>query len=156
MKKTVFLIIAFAMLCRTAAFAHPFKDAQGHWSDAELEKAYTNNVISGDPDGDGSGGSDANIKGEFLANGVENNKLSHTKGAISMARSQHPDSASSQFFICLDDVSAALDGNYAVFGKVIAGMDIVEKFAEVELDWSASGEQSIPKTPIKIKAMIVK
>jgi len=110
----------------------------------------------GDPDGDGSGGSDGNIKGEFLENGVETNTLSHTKGAISMARSQHPDSASSQFFICLDDASAALDGNYAVFGKVIAGMDVVEKFAEVELDWSASGEQSTPKTPIKIKAMTVK
>lgn len=110
----------------------------------------------GDPDGDGSGGSDANIKGEFLTNGVETNTLSHTKGAISMARAQHPDSASSQFFICLEDVSEILDGNYAVFGKVIAGMDIVEKFAEVELDWSASGEQSIPKTPIIIKAMTIK
>ncbi len=110
----------------------------------------------GDPEGDGSGGSNANIKGEFLANGVETNTLSHTKGAISMARSQHPDSASSQFFICLDDVSAALDGSYAVFGKVIAGMDIVEKFAEVELEMGASGEQSTPKTPIIIKAMTVK
>lgn len=110
----------------------------------------------GDPDGDGSGGSDANIKGEFLANGVETNTLSHTKGVISMARSQHPDSASSQFFICLDDTATALDGSYAAFGKVIAGMDIVEKFAEVELDWSASGEQSTPKTPIVIKAMTVK
>ncbi len=110
----------------------------------------------GDPKGDGSGGSDANIKGEFLTNGVETNKLSHTKGAISMARAQHPDSASSQFFICLDDACTALDGSYAVFGKVIVGMDVVEKFAEVELEMSASGEQSIPKTPIKIKAMTVK
>ncbi|MBQ3226437.1 MAG: peptidylprolyl isomerase [Clostridia bacterium] len=110
----------------------------------------------GDPDGDGSGGSDANIKGEFLANGVETNTLSHTKGVISMARSQHPDSATSQFFICLDDAATALDGSYAAFGKVIAGMDVVEKFAEVELEMSASGEQSIPKTPIIIKAMTVK
>ena len=79
----------------------------------------------GDPTGTGMGGSDATIKGEFKSNGVDNN-LKHSKGAISMARSMDPDSASSQFFI-VDEDSDFLDGEYAVFGYVISGMDIVDK-----------------------------
>ena len=78
----------------------------------------------GDPNGDGTGGSGTNIKGEFALNGVENN-LSHTRGAISMARSSAYDSASSQFFIVHED-STYLDGSYAVFGYVTSGMDIVD------------------------------
>ncbi len=82
----------------------------------------------GDPKGDGTGGSDKEIKGEFSANGV-NNPLSHTRGAISMARnSVNMDSASSQFFIVqTDDHTASLDGQYAAFGYVTEGMDIVDK-----------------------------
>ncbi len=87
-------------------------------------------IQGGDPTGTGYHGSDENIKGEFLANGVMN-KLSHTRGVISMARSQHPDSASSQFFICHEDATF-LDGNYAAFGKVTKGMDVVDAIAEVE------------------------
>lgn len=82
----------------------------------------------GDPLGDGTGGSDRTIKGEFSSNGVENS-LSHTKGAISMARSSNPNSASSQFFIVETD-STFLDGEYAVFGYVTEGIEIVEKICE--------------------------
>ena len=82
----------------------------------------------GDPDGNGTGGSDETIKGEFSANGVEN-PLSHTRGAISMARSQNYNSASSQFFICHAD-STFLDGQYACFGYVTDGMDVVDAVCE--------------------------
>ena len=78
----------------------------------------------GDPTGTGNGGSEQNIKGEFASNGVENNLL-HTRGAISMARATDPDSASSQFFIVHQD-SPHLDGDYACFGYVTEGMDIVD------------------------------
>lgn len=82
----------------------------------------------GDPLGNGTGGSDEEIKGEFYSNGVENT-LSHTRGAISMARSSLPDSASSQFFIVHED-STFLDGEYAVFGYVTEGMEVVDKICE--------------------------
>lgn len=82
----------------------------------------------GDPNGDGTGGSEQNIKGEFAENGVEND-LSHTRGAISMARAQDMDSASSQFFIVHQD-STYLDGQYACFGYVTDGMDIVDEICE--------------------------
>ena len=82
----------------------------------------------GDPTGTGMGGSEETIKGEFAANGVENN-LSHTAGAISMARSNKPNSASSQFFIVHED-STFLDGQYACFGYVIEGMEIVDEICK--------------------------
>ena len=82
----------------------------------------------GDPNGDGTGGSEQTIKGEFAENGIENN-LSHTRGAISMARAQNMDSASSQFFIVHQD-STYLDGQYACFGYVTEGMDIVDQICE--------------------------
>ena len=82
----------------------------------------------GDPNGDGTGGSEQTIKGEFSENGVEND-LSHTRGAISMARAQDMDSASSQFFIVHQD-STYLDGQYACFGYVTDGMDIVDEICE--------------------------
>jgi len=85
-------------------------------------------IQGGDPLGDGSGGSDENIKGEFYMNGVEN-RLPHVRGAISMARSQDPDSASSQFFIVHQD-SNFLDGQYACFGYVTEGMEVVDKICE--------------------------
>ena len=87
-------------------------------------------VQGGDPTGTGFEGSDEEIKGEFSSNGVKNS-LSHTRGVVSMARSNDPNSASSQFFICHAD-STYLDGNYAAFGKVFAGMDVVDKIANVE------------------------
>lgn len=84
-------------------------------------------IQGGDPEGTGMGGSDKTIKGEFSANGVEN-PLSHTRGAISMARSSAMDSASSQFFIVQKD-STFLDGQYACFGYVTNGMDVVDAIA---------------------------
>lgn len=85
-------------------------------------------IQGGDPLGNGMGGADETIKGEFAANGVENN-LSHTRGVISMARSQDPDSASSQFFIMHQDYPS-LDGQYAAFGQVTEGIEIVDKICE--------------------------
>jgi len=82
----------------------------------------------GDPNGDGTGGAETTITGEFSANGIENN-LSHTRGAVSMARSNDYNSASSQFFIVQQD-STYLDGSYAVFGYVTSGMDIVDEICE--------------------------
>lgn len=81
-------------------------------------------IQGGDPDGNGTGGSEQTIKGEFRENGVENS-LSHTRGAISMARSNDYDSASSQFFIVHED-STFLDGSYAAFGYVKEGMEVVD------------------------------
>lgn len=81
-------------------------------------------IQGGDPNGDGTGGSDETITGEFESNGVEND-ISHVRGVISMARSSDPDSASSQFFIVQSD-STFLDGDYAAFGEVTEGMDIVD------------------------------
>lgn len=90
-------------------------------------------IQGGDPEGTGLGGSSKTIKGEFKNNGVNNN-LSHTRGVISMARNSiSMDSASSQFFIVQKD-SIYLDGDYAAFGKVIAGMDVVDKIASVNVD----------------------
>ncbi len=85
-------------------------------------------IQGGDPLGNGTGGSEKNIKGEFKNNGVENN-ISHTRGTISMARSQANDSASSQFFIVQSD-STFLDGSYAGFGHVTSGMEIVDKICK--------------------------
>ena len=82
-------------------------------------------IQGGDPLGNGTGGSDETIKGEFSSNGVENN-ISHKRGVISMARSSDPDSASSQFFIMHQD-STYLDGEYAAFGKVTKGMKVTER-----------------------------
>ena len=85
-------------------------------------------IQGGDPNGDGTGGSEEIIKGEFSDNGVEN-PLKHTRGALSMARSQDNDSASSQFFI-VQKTASHLDGQYAVFGYVYEGMDIVDKICD--------------------------
>ena len=84
-------------------------------------------IQGGDPNGDGTGGSDETIKGEFSANNVDN-ILKHTRGAISMARTQDYDSASSQFFI-VHQTYPSLDGQYAVFGYVYEGMDVVDQIA---------------------------
>lgn len=107
----------------------------------------------GDPEGTGCGGSDENIKGEFIQNGV-NNTLSHTRGVVSMARSANPNSASSQFFICYDDCTF-LDGQYAAFGKVVSGMETVDGFLKTPRKMSFGGERSTPVTPIVIKQATV-
>ena len=94
-------------------------------------------IQGGDPEGNGTGGSDETIKGEFSSNGVENT-LEHEPGVLSMARGTDPDSASSQFFICTgakEDISY-LDGDYAAFGRVLAGMDAVYEISKVKTDSS--------------------
>ena len=90
-------------------------------------------VQGGDPTGTGCGGSDENIKGEFAANGVKND-ISHVRGVISMARSQNMNSASSQFFIMHAD-GKFLDGQYAAFGKVVSGIEVVDEIAGVKTDF---------------------
>ncbi len=89
-------------------------------------------IQGGDPLGSGFGGSDENIKGEFAANGFDN-PISHERGVISMARSQAYNSASSQFFICHADAKF-LDGQYAAFGKVVDGIEIVDEIAAIPTD----------------------
>ena len=91
-------------------------------------------IQGGCPNGNGMGGPGYTIKGEFTQNGFENN-LKHTAGVLSMARAMHPDSAGSQFFIMHKD-APHLDGAYAAFGKVIEGMDVVNKIAETRTDYS--------------------
>ena len=86
-------------------------------------------IQGGDPTGTGMGGSDKDIKGEFVINGVQN-RISHRRGVISMARAMNPNSASSQFFICHADATF-LDGQYAAFGKVVDGIEVVDKIASV-------------------------
>ena len=91
-------------------------------------------IQGGDPEGTGCGGPGYSIKGEFSANGVENN-LKHTEGVLSMARSMAPDSAGSQFFI-MHKNAPHLDGSYAAFGKVVEGMDVVNRIAETNTDYN--------------------
>ena len=90
-------------------------------------------IQGGDPLGNGMGGSEENIPGEFAANGFEN-PIRHERGVISMARAQNPNSASSQFFIMHAD-GFFLDGNYAAFGKVVEGLDVVDRIAAVETNF---------------------
>lgn len=102
----------------------------------------------GDPEGTGMGGSDRRIVGEFSANGYENT-LSHKRGVVSMARSQDYNSASSQFFICYDDASF-LDGEYAAFGEVVEGMEVVDTFLSAGTD-----ENDKPLKDVVISKMTV-
>ncbi len=104
-------------------------------------------IQGGDPLGRGSGGPGYAIKGEFTSNGVKNT-LSHNRGVISMARASDPDSAGSQFFIC-DKDDGFLDGNYASFGHVAEGMDVVDKIAAVR-----KGANDRPLNPVVIEKAI--
>ena len=106
----------------------------------------------GDPDGNGTGGSENNIVGEFSSNGYDN-ELSHTRGAISMARSNDPNSASSQFFICHAD-STYLDGDYAVFGYVTEGMDVVDAVCEAAQPTDGNGTIAAEDQPVMTSVKI--
>jgi len=118
---------------------------QGFYDGLDFHRVIPGFMIQGgDPNGDGTGGSGNNIKGEFLKNGVKNDIL-HTKGTLSMARANHHDSASSQFFIVVEDTHY-LNGEYAAFGKVIQGMDMIDKIVDVPTD-----ENDKPMTPQIIK-----
>ena len=105
-------------------------------------------IQGGDPTGTGMGGADEKIKGEFAMNGW-NNPLKHTRGVISMARSQMPNSASSQFFIMHED-APHLDGSYAAFGKVTEGMEVVDEIASCQTDFSDR-----PRIPQVMKRVFV-
>lgn len=108
---------------------------QGFYNGLTFHRIIKDFMIQGGcPDGNGTGGPDYSIKGEFSGNGFKND-LKHTAGVISMARSMMPDSAGSQFFI-MHKNSPHLDGAYAAFGKVIDGMDVVNKIAETATDYS--------------------
>ena len=109
-------------------------DNKGFYNGLIFHRVIAGFMIQGGcPDGTGMGGPGYHIKGEFSGNGFENN-LKHSRGVISMARAQHPDSAGSQFFIMHAD-APHLDGQYAAFGKVIEGMETVDKIAETNVDW---------------------
>ena len=101
-------------------------------------------IQGGCPEGTGMGGPGWHIKGEFAANGV-NNPIKHTRGVISMARAQHPDSAGSQFFIMHED-APHLDGSYAAFGHVTSGIEVVDEIANVPTDY-----RDKPLTPVVMK-----
>lgn len=126
--------------------------SEGFYDGLTFHRVYEGFMAQGgDPNGDGSGGSKDKIFGEFANNGFKDNKLSHTRGVVSMARSKSYNSASSQFFICYGDATF-LDGNYAAFGMVTEGMEVVDAFLEVERAYSYSDEtNTIPLTPIVIE-----
>ena len=105
-------------------------------------------IQGGDPEGTGMGGPGYKIKGEFTANGFRND-LKHTRGVLSMARAMNPNSAGSQFFIMHED-SPHLDGQYAAFGKLIEGLEVVDKIASVRTDY-----QDRPLEPQQIDFMTV-
>jgi len=110
----------------------------------------------GSTNGNGTGGSKNKIKGEFSSNGFTQNTLSHTRGVVSMARTEENDSATSQFFICyIDECAAAFDGSYAAFGKVIEGMETVDEFRQHEMALNSIGEKASPVEPIYIDTMVV-
>ncbi len=106
-------------------------------------------IQGGDPAGVGTGGPGYTIKGEFALNGFKQNDLKHTRGVLSMARAMHPNSAGSQFFI-MHQNAAHLDGQYAAFGKVIEGIEVVDEIASVKTDWNDK-----PKIPQVIKKICV-
>ncbi|MCI7062427.1 MAG: peptidylprolyl isomerase [Lachnospiraceae bacterium] len=110
-------------------------------------------IQGGDPLGNGTGGSEKTIKGEFADNGVENS-ISHVRGTISMARSQDYDSASSQFFIMHKD-NTGLDGQYAAFGKVTKGMEIVDKICEDTQVEDDNGTVAAENQPVIKKIKVI-
>ena len=106
-------------------------------------------IQGGDPLGNGMGGAEENIIGEFRSNG-HNNPIKHERGVISMARAFNPNSASSQFFIMHED-APHLDGQYAAFGRVVSGMETVDEIAEIPTDYSDR-----PKIAVRIKKAYIK
>ncbi len=114
----------------------------GYYAGTTFHRVYPGFMAQG-----GEGADTPTIKGEFASNGFSQNTLSHTRGVVSMARTSVKDSASSQFFICYDDVSYSLDGDYAAFGKVIDGMETVDAFCEVEREYN--GFDRVPTAPVE-------
>lgn len=126
--------------------------AKGHYDGLKFHRIVDGFMAQGgDPKGNGTGGTDP-IKGEFAANGVDN-QISHTRGVVSMARrGDSYDSGSCQFFICFDDSCAAsLDGQYAAFAKVVRGMEVVDSLQQVERTWGNDNAISSPVEDVIIK-----
>lgn len=122
---------------------------QGFYDGLTFHRVIPGFMIQGGcPKGDGTGDPGHHIKGEFSANGV-NNPIKHLRGVLSMARSGNPDSAGSQFFIMHED-APHLDGQYAAFGKVVEGMDVVDDIAAVKTNM-----RDMPKKPVRIKSITV-
>ncbi len=122
---------------------------QGFYNGLTFHRVIPGFMIQGGcPDGTGMGGPGWQIKGEFSANGVKND-LKHTRGVISMARSSMPDSAGSQFFLMHAD-APYLDGQYAAFGKIVEGLEVVDEIAAVETDYNDK-----PNKPQVIKSMTI-
>ncbi len=123
---------------------------QGFYDGLIFHRVISGFMIQGGcPQGTGTGGPGWHIKGEFLANGVPNN-ISHKRGVLSMARANNPDSAGSQFFIMHQD-GAFLDGQYAAFGRVVSGMDVVDEIAAVQ-----TNANDKPLTPQRMKRVYIK
>ena len=118
-----------------ATVANFLKLAGSGFYDGTIFHRVVDNFMAqgGDPEGTGMGGADETIKGEFAANGFTQNTLSHTRGVISMARANNPNSASSQFFI-MHEANDSLDGKYAAFGKVTEGMETADAIVSVPRD----------------------
>jgi len=130
---------------------------QGKYDGCKFHRIVPGFVIQGGDfeNGNGTGGPGYSIKGEFAENGVENN-LKHTRGMLSMARSGDPDSAGSQFFICVADCRLSLDGKYAAFGKVTSGMDVVDEIVGQRRKVDANGDYTdFPVHDIIIKSVTV-
>lgn len=122
---------------------------KGFYDGLTFHRVYKGFMIQGgDPNGDGSGGSGFPIKGEFSANGVENNLL-HERGVVSMARGKGNNTASSQFFI-MHQKNESLDGSYAAFGYVVYGMDTVDSITETACRTNSMGEKARPINPVTI------
>ena len=123
--------------------------AKGYYNGLTFHRVIAGFMIQGGcPNGNGMGGPGYSIKGEFARNGFVN-QLKHTPGVLSMARSMNPNSAGSQFFI-MHQTSPHLDGEYAAFGKIIEGMDVVDNIAMVGTDWSDR-----PMVPQIIESMTI-
>lgn len=122
---------------------------QGFYNGLTFHRVIPGFMIQGGcPKGNGTGGPGWNIKGEFSGNGV-NNPIKHARGVISMARAMDPNSAGSQFFIMHQD-APHLDGQYAAFGHVVSGIEVVDEIAAVATDWN-----DMPRTPVVIESMKV-
>ena len=128
--------------------------SQGFYDGLTFHRVIEGFMIQGGcPKGDGTGNAGYNIHGEMMSNGFSQNTLKHTRGTISMARGSHSmDSASCQFFIC-DADSTFLDGDYAAFGKVVEGMDMVDEIAGVSVSANLWGEMSDPNVKVVIQSI---
>ena len=128
--------------------------SQGFYDGLTFHRIYKGFMIQGGcPKGDGTGSSEQKIRGEFSSNGFTQNTLKHERGVISMARGNNPDSASCQFFI-MHQNAEHLDGNYAAFGRVVEGMDVIDAIAETQVTYqSYSMELSKPIEPPVIKTV---